>query len=397
MELSMLEALVTVVKLLIIFLMMVNAVPFLVWLERRGSAFIQNRFGPNRIGPFGLVQTMADAIKFAFKEEFVPSGAKKIFFYAAPVISLIPAALAMGALPFSVPIELEALTIQMQGYEFGAGLIIVLGVSSLSAYSLLLAGWSSGNKFSLMGALRASAQMISYELGLGLSLVGILMIYGTFNFNEMIEIQKGVFEFNYFGKLISIPYLPNWGIFYQPLGALLFLVCLFAESNRLPFDLPEAEAELVAGYHTEYGGLKMLMFYIGEYGHMIVGASLTTIIFFGGYDLVFINEGNLKEIFLKVQPAPSWCNIQPWRFVINEKKIYLFLAARTLQNKMLAHDNYRGNDYGFFDLGIAMCHFHIAAEELNYPGKWILKNQLIKPLQHKLKVPDNFQLVAIWE
>ncbi len=298
MELKMFEVFVTVIKLLIIFLMMVNAVPFLVWLERRGSAFIQNRFGPNRVGPFGLVQTMADAIKFAFKEEFVPVGAKKFFFYAAPVISLIPAALAMGALPLSVPIELETFSISMQGYEFGAGLIIVLGVSSLSAYSLLLAGWSSGNKFSLMGSLRAGAQMISYELGLGLSLVGILMLYGTFNFNEMIEIQKGAFEFNYFGKLISVPYLPNWGIFYQPLGALLFLVCLFAESNRLPFDLPEAEAELVAGYHTEYGGLKMLMFYIGEYGHMIVGASLTTIIFFGGYDLVLFDEATLKEFFL---------------------------------------------------------------------------------------------------
>lgn len=292
--------LIEITKLVIIFLMMVNVVPLLVWLERRGSAFIQNRFGPNRVGPFGLVQTLADAVKFAFKEEFVPVGARKIFFYSAPVISLIPAALALGTLPLSVPIELNSFSIKMQGYDFGVGLIIVLGVSSLSVYSLLLAGWSSGNKFSLMGALRASAQMISYELGLGLSLVGILMIYGTFNFNEMIEIQRGALEFHYFGKLQIFSFLPNWGIFYQPLGALLFLTCLFAESNRLPFDLPEAEAELVAGYHTEYGGLKMLMFYIGEYGHMIVGAGLTSIIFFGGYDLIFINEQDLNAMLIEM-------------------------------------------------------------------------------------------------
>ncbi len=294
------QILIEAAKLSLIFIFMIQAVPILVWLERRGSAFMQNRFGPNRVGPFGLVQTMADAVKFAFKEEFAPEGAKKIFFYAAPILALIPAALAMGALPFSVPIDLGTYVLKMQGYDFGIGLIIVLGVSSLSAYSLLLAGWSSGNKFSLMGALRACAQMISYELGLGLSLVGILMLYGTFSFNEMIEFQRSALEFNFFGDLVKIPFLPNWGIFYQPLGFVLFLVSIFAESNRLPFDLPEAEAELVAGFHTEYGGLKMLMFYMGEYGHMIVGASLSTIIFFGGYDLFFVSEGALNSIFLNM-------------------------------------------------------------------------------------------------
>jgi NADH-quinone oxidoreductase subunit H len=140
--------------------------------------------------------------------------------------------------------------------------------------------------------------MISYELGLSLSLLGTLMVYGTLNFNEMIQIQSTNLSFTYFGEIISVSFLPNWGIFYQPLGALLFLVCVFAECNRLPFDLPEAESELVAGYHTEYGGLKMLMFYIGEYGHMIVGASLTVVMFFGGYDLVVVGSEDVRSFLL---------------------------------------------------------------------------------------------------
>lgn len=277
---------------------MVGMVPILVWMERRGSAFIQNRFGPNRIGPMGLLQTLADAVKFAFKEEFMPAKNRKIYFLAAPVLALIPAALALATIPLTVPVVLKNSVLSMQGYDFGADLVIVLGLSSLGAYSLLLAGWSSNNKYSLMGGLRACAQMISYELGLSLSLVGTLMVYGTLSFNEMIEIQSTSLSFMYFGELVNVGFLPNWGVFYQPLGALLFLVCIFAECNRLPFDLPEAESELVAGYHTEYGGLKMLMFYIGEYGHMIVGASLTVVIFFGGYDLVFVQDSDVRSFLM---------------------------------------------------------------------------------------------------
>lgn len=286
------EISINVIKMLAIFLMMVQLVPILVWVERRGSAFIQNRFGPNRVGPLGLTQLLADAVKFAFKEEFIPTKTHKWLYYAAPVLALIPGAIAFSSIPLSHPIHVETATgpytFLFQGFELGIGIVFVLAVSSLGAYALLLAGWASNNKYSLFGALRASAQMISYELAMGLSLVGILMLYESFHFPDMIEIQKGPMHFSLFGKEILIGMLPNWGIFYQPLGFLLFATSAFAETNRLPFDLPEAEGELVAGYHTEYGGLKMLMFYIGEYGHMLVAAGLMVTFYFGGYELPYI-------------------------------------------------------------------------------------------------------------
>lgn len=290
------EIVVNGIKLILIFLLMVQAVPILVWLERRGSAFIQNRLGPNRVGPLGLLQLLADAVKFLTKEDFVPGQGVKFLFYAAPIFALIPATLAFAAIPMSTPIMVEAFTMfgkqwgpytfLVQGYEIGVGIVFILGVSSLAAYTILMAGWGSGNKFSLLGALRASAQIISYELALGLSIVGVLLIYGTFNLTEMIQAQQGPLTFSFFGHVISTSYLPNWGIFYQPLGAILFFAATFAESNRLPFDLAEGEAELVAGFHTEYGGFKMLMFFIGEYGHMMVASGLMATFYFGGYGMI---------------------------------------------------------------------------------------------------------------
>jgi NADH-quinone oxidoreductase subunit H len=285
------------IKLVLIFLMMVQAVPVLVWLERRGSAFIQNRLGPNRVGPLGLLQLLADAVKFLTKEEFVPEKGIKLLYLAAPVVALIPGAVAFSAIPLSTPILIDKFemfgsfwgpyTFLFQGYEIGIGIVFVLGISSLAAYSVLMAGWGSGNKFSLLGALRASAQIISYELALGLSIVGALLIYNTFNFTEMIAAQSGPLSFTMFGYNIRAmaDFIPNWGIFYQPIGAILFFTASFAESNRLPFDLAEGEAELVAGFHVEYGGFKMLMFFIGEYGHMMVGSALFIILYLGGYGI----------------------------------------------------------------------------------------------------------------
>lgn len=292
---------VNIIKMSVIFLLMVQLVPILVWVERRGSAFIQNRFGPNRVGPLGLLQLLADAVKFAFKEEFIPGKSHKGFFYMAPVLALLPGVLAFASIPLSVPFTLSgegwSYTFATQVFDLGIGIVFVLGVSSLAAYALLLAGWGSANKFSLFGALRASAQMISYELALGLSLVGILLCYGTFDFSEMILAQQGPLSFKLFSQDYTISFLPAWGIFYQPLGALLFFVSVFAETNRLPFDLPEAEAELVAGYHTEYGGLKMLMFYIGEYGHMMVASALMATFYFGGYSVPGLTPENVQNFF----------------------------------------------------------------------------------------------------
>ncbi len=302
------EITVNCLKLVVIFLMIVQAVPMLVWLERRGSAFIQNRLGPNRIGPLGLLQLAADAVKFLTKEDFIPTKADKILFLAAPVFALIPGVVAFMAIPMSLPINVETFemfgsqwgpyTFLVQGYEMGIGIVFILGVSSLAAYTILMAGWGSGSKFSLMGAMRASAQIISYELALGLSIVGIILLYGTFNLTEMIHAQAGHLSFTFLGHTVSSEYLPNWGIFYQPLAAIIFFAATFAESNRLPFDLAEGEAELVAGFHTEYGGFKMNLFFIGEYAHMMIAAGLMAVFFFGGYAL----------------PVPAWSPevVQQW-------------------------------------------------------------------------------------
>lgn len=290
---------VNAVKLIIVFLLMVQAVPLLVWLERRGSAFIQNRLGPNRVGPLGLLQLLADAVKFLFKEEFVPDKAVKFLYYAAPVAALVPATLAFAAIPLGTPVNVEAFEMfgqtfgpyvfNWQGFEVNVGIVYILGVSGLAVYSILMAGWGSGNKFSLLGAIRASSQIISYELALGLSIVGVIMMYGTFNLTEMIAQQQGTLAFTFMGYTIATEYLPNWGIFFQPLGMVLFFAAAFAESNRLPFDLAEGEAELVAGFHVEYGGFKMLLFFIGEYGHMLVASGLMATFFFGGWSIPFIS------------------------------------------------------------------------------------------------------------
>ncbi|MFN8792024.1 MAG: complex I subunit 1/NuoH family protein [Bdellovibrionales bacterium] len=297
-------------KLVLIFLMMVQAVPILVWLERRGSAFIQNRFGPNRVGPLGLLQLLADAVKFLTKEDFAPDRAIRTLFYAAPVFALIPATLAYAAIPMSIPVAVPAFDLngqtwgpyefRIQGYEMGVGIVFILGVASLAAYTILMAGWGSGSKFSLLGALRASAQVISYELALGLSIVGVIMMYGTFNLTEMVQAQQGPLQFSAFGYTVtsSLSCLPNWGIFYQPIAFILFFAAAFAESNRLPFDLAEGEAEIVAGFHTEYGGFKMLMFFIGEYGHMMIASGLATTFFFGGYGIPGITVEEMHQTIL---------------------------------------------------------------------------------------------------
>ncbi len=304
------EITVNLVKTVLVFLMMVQAVPILVWLERRGSAFIQNRFGPNRVGPLGLMQLLADAVKFLQKEDFVPDKANRLLFYAAPVFALIPAAVAYMAIPMATPLIIGDYRFLIQGYEINVGIVFILGISSLAAYTILMAGWGSASKFSLMGAMRAAAQIISYELALGLSIVGVILLYGTFNLTEMIQAQQGPLVFNFFGHQVDqLRFLPNWGIFYQPLGAIIFFAASFAESNRLPFDLAEGEAELVAGFHTEYGGFKMLMFFIGEYGHMMIASGLMVTFFFGGYGIPGLTPAEVQQMGMNIFGAETAANI----------------------------------------------------------------------------------------
>ncbi|MBE8221129.1 MAG: NADH-quinone oxidoreductase subunit H [Bdellovibrionales bacterium] len=325
------------IKIIFIFLLMVQIVPLLVWIERRASAFIQNRFGPNRVGPLGLTQLLADLIKFLFKEEFIPKNAKKSLFYLAPILALIPGALAFGAIPLSVPFTIPIFSffskefgpylIEFQSYNLHFSLVFILGVSALGVYSILLAGWASANKYSLFGALRAAAQVISYELALGVSLVGVLLIYSTFNLQTIINAQQGAFAFYSSGLLYTVSFLPNWGIFFQPLGFVLFFIAIFAETNRHPFDLPEAEAELVAGYHTEYGGLKMNMFYIAEYGHMLVGSALMTVLFFGGYQIPFVSTAEISQFLSSAGVSLGWLSFitSMTLFSVFMIKVFIFL------------------------------------------------------------------------
>lgn len=321
------EITVNLIKTVLVFLMMVQAVPILVWLERRGSAFIQNRFGPNRVGPLGLLQLLADAVKFLTKEDFAPEKGNRFLFYAAPVFALIPAAIAYMAIPMSVPLKLESSTFLIQGFEINVGIVFVLGISSLAAYTILMAGFGSGSKFSLMGAMRASAQIISYELALGLSIVGVILMYGTFNFNEMILQQQGPLSFQAFGYTVTSAVLPNWGIFYQPVGMILFFAATFAESNRLPFDLAEGEAELVAGFHTEYGGFKMLMFFIGEYGHMMIASGLMATFFFGGYGIPNVSIQDVQNFGMSLFGSEIAANVfnTVVHFLMYNLKFGLFL------------------------------------------------------------------------
>jgi NADH-quinone oxidoreductase subunit H len=229
----------------------------LIWLERRLLALWQDRYGPNRVGPFGLMQVMADMIKIFFKEDWIPPFADKTVFVLAPAIIMVTVLMSFAMLPIAPGIVVADLNV---------GLLFILAMSSLGVYSVVLAGWSSDNKYSLLGALRAAAQMLSYEVFMGLSLMGVVLLAGSFNLVQIIDAQRGL-----------------WFVIPQFLGFVLFLIAGVAETRRLPFDLPEAESELVAGYHSEYSGMKFGMFFVGEYLGVTLISALISIFFFGGW------------------------------------------------------------------------------------------------------------------
>ena len=251
---------------------LMGGVSVMTWVERRLSAVIQYRWGPNRVGPWGLFQPVADGVKFIMKEDIIPRDAHRPIFVLAPAIALVTALCAFAVIPFGPTIEILGRQIRLVILNLDGGVLFALAASSLGVYGLVCAGWSSRNKYSLMGGLRSSAQMISYELSLGLSLVGVLLVSGTLRPVEIVEQQAGWFW--------------NWNVFggWQLLGFLIFLIAGFAETNRLPFDLPEAESELVAGYHTEYSSMKFAMFFMAEYVAMITISSLAVTLFLGGYN-----------------------------------------------------------------------------------------------------------------
>src|SRR5438045_8000959 len=233
---------------------------------------MQNRWGPTRVGPFGLLQPAADGIKFLFKEDLTPPHVYKPLFLAAPLIAVVFALTSIAVIPFGNDIEIGGYTIPLQiTTDVNTGVLIILGVTSLGVYGVALAGWSSNNKYSLLGGLRASAQMVSYEISLGLSLVGVLIVAGSFSLREIVDAQGGTFW----------GFIPRWNIFHggQFIAFFIYLIAAYAETNRIPFDLPEAETELVAGYHTEYSAMKFAMFFMAAYANMLTVESVGSLQF----------------------------------------------------------------------------------------------------------------------
>ncbi len=256
---------------------MLTTVAYLSLAERRISGFIQDRLGPNRVGPFGLLQPVADGLKFLFKEDIIPNHVDRVIYVMAPAVVLIPALITFAVIPFGDTLPLLGRDIKLQIADINVGILYILAITSLGVYGIVLGGWASNNKYSLLGGLRASAQMISYELALGLSIVGVLMMTGSLRLNDVVEFQSGYWGF-----------IPKWNVLTQPLGFVLFMIAAFAETNRLPFDLAEAEQELVAGYHTEYSSMKFTMFYMAEYANMVTSSALMVTLFFGGWNVPWI-------------------------------------------------------------------------------------------------------------
>jgi len=254
----------TILKIALVMGLVLLAVAYLTWLERKVIGDIQVRYGPSRVGRFGLLQPIADGIKLMFKEDIVPANADRLIFLLAPAISIIPALIVFAVIPFGPSFVIT---------DVNVGLLYVFAVTSLGVYGIVLAGWGSNSKYALLGGLRSSAQMVSYELSLGLSVIGVVMMAGSLSLVDIVEAQKG----SWYGIL------PRWNVIPQFLGFVIFLVSSNAELNRAPFDLPEAETELVAGFHTEYSSMKFAMFFMAEYANMIGASAMATTLFLGGW------------------------------------------------------------------------------------------------------------------
>jgi len=262
------QAVIAIIKVAVVLWAILTACAYIVWLERKLVARMQVRLGPTRVGPFGLLQPLADAIKLFTKEDIIVEQADKWLYIAAPIIAFIPAFITFAVIPFGDTVTLFGREVTLLISDFDVGLLYILGVTSLGVYGIVLAGWSSNSKYSLLGALRSAAQMISYEISLGLSVIGVLLLTGSLSLVDIVKAQSSIGE---------------WYIWKQPVGFLLYLIAAFAETNRTPFDLPEAETELVAGYFTEYSSMKFAMFTIAEYANMITVSALATTLFLGGW------------------------------------------------------------------------------------------------------------------
>ncbi len=272
------------IKIVVVLGAILAAVTYLIYVERRISAFIQNRIGPNRVGPYGLLQPIADVLKLIVKEDVTPKLANKALHDLAPVISISIALVTFAVVPFGDRISLFGQEVKLQIADVNVGILYVLAFASLGVYGITLSGWSSNNKYSLLGGLRSSAQMISYELSMGLSVIGVVLIAGSLQLDKIVEAQYGW----------------KWNILLQPVGCVIFTIAAFAETNRLPFDLPEAEPELVGGYHTEYSGLKFGLFFLAEYANLITASAIITVLYLGGWQFPYLQDFGLPELLVSI-------------------------------------------------------------------------------------------------
>ncbi|HUZ94235.1 MAG TPA: NADH-quinone oxidoreductase subunit NuoH [Edaphobacter sp.] len=266
--------LLSIVKIIVVFVITLTAVAYTVLLERKVLGHMQNRWGPSRVGPFGLLQPLADGIKLFLKEDLLPLAAERPLFIAAPIIALTCALVSIAVVPFGAAHHIYANGIGVDMFDISninIGLLVILGITSIGVYGIALSGWSSNNKFSLLGSLRATSQLVSYELALGLSLVGVVLRAQSLSLRTIVDSQSahGLLSWNFFGG-------------FQFVAFFIYLMAAYAETNRTPFDLPEAESELVAGYHTEYSSMKFAMFFMAEYANMITVSCVATLMFFGG-------------------------------------------------------------------------------------------------------------------
>lgn len=292
----------TFLKMLFMIVVIVGLIPVMVWAERKGSAFIQDRTGPNRcsvagIRLAGLIQPIADVFKLMFKEDVRPQNVHGFLYAFAPFLVFMVPLITYAVIPFGDYLEIGGRHIPLVVADLDVGILFVLAIASLGTYGIVLAGWSSNNKYTFLGAVRSASQMISYEISMGMSIVGLMLIFATLRLTDMVAGQ---------GDLIW-GFLPKWGVVVQPLGAILFITAVFAETNRTPFDLPEGESELVSGYHIEYSSMKFALFFMAEYANMVIGAALIATLFFGGWNIPWLgretimgNAGTIMSVHMLV-------------------------------------------------------------------------------------------------
>src|SRR6202012_660186 len=265
--------------IVIIFLISLVIAMYSTYAERKLAAFFQDRVGPNRAGPFGILQPLADGAKMFMKEEIIPSSSNKFLFIVGPSLAIMTACIGSAVIPWGQTLVIGTHIIDLQVADINVGILYIFGVVSLGVYGIMIGGWASNNKYSLLGAIRAASQNISYEISMGLSIIALLLVTGSLSLRQIAEQQHGFWANGWF----------SWNVFKQPLGFLLFIVCAFAETNRTPFDLPECETELVGGYHTEYSSMKLGFYLFAEYINMFVSSAVMATLYFGGYNFPFMD------------------------------------------------------------------------------------------------------------